>query len=240
MIWKCLIVDDEAIARKLLIEYVSKIPELQLVGSCATALEAMNYIRNDTIDILFLDIQMPHLTGIDFLKVLPSKVSTILTTAYTDYAVQSYEMNVTDYLLKPIEFDRFYKAVSKATGIVRPAGTGEGPGGEEALANILFVKADKKIVKVNLADVIVINGQGAYVEIITEEKQKIMSLMSMSKLESTLPRSFFRTHRSHIVNINKITSIVGNTIYLGNQEVVMSKNKREEFFKLIDQNNLLT
>ena len=118
MNWKCLIVDDELIARKLLSEYASKIPGLEVVASCASAMEAMDYVRNNQIDILLLDIQMPDLTGLDFLKILPKKPATILTTAFSEHAIKAYELDVVDYLLKPIEFDRFYKAINKATGML--------------------------------------------------------------------------------------------------------------------------
>lgn len=237
---RCLIVDDENIARKLLSDYVDKVPELELVATCGSALEAMKFIKHEQIDILLLDIQMPDLTGLDFLKILPHQPATILTTAYSEYAVRSYELDVVDYLLKPIDFDRFYKAISKImatnnqpkTAISLPAS--EGPKSDK-----LFLKADNKIIKVAFDDIITINGQGAYVQLITTDGRKIMSLQSMSKLEELLPGNFYRTHRSHIVNIDHIDNIDGNTIKLKDYYATLSKIKRDEFLRLIDQLNLL-
>ncbi len=236
---KCLIVDDEHIARKILSDYVSKVPELELVASCSSALQALNHIKKDSIDILFLDIQMPDLTGLDFLKILPNRPATILTTAYSEYAVQSYELDVIDYLLKPIDFDRFYKAVTKAISLKDSKVDYPSTTSPSQLTDKLFIKADSKIISVAFQDIIVINGQGPYVQLITVHDRKIMTLQSMSKLEELLPANFYRIHRSHIVNINHIDSIDGNMVRLKNHTAVVSKNKRDEFLKLIDQLNLL-
>lgn len=237
---KCIIVDDESIARKLLSDYVAKVPELELVSTCSSALQAMNSLKSAKVDIMFLDIQMPDLTGLDFLKVLPNKPATILTTAYSEYAVQSYELDVADYLLKPIDFDRFYKAVSKVISMHALADSRlRQPAAEQNTVDKLFVKADSKIIKVAFDEIVDIKAQGPYVQIITTGGSKIMSLCSMSKLEDLLPKNFYRTHRSHIVNINHIDSIEGNTIHFKDHSAALSKNKRSEFLGLIDQLNLL-
>ncbi len=236
---KCLIVDDEYIARKILSDYVSKVPELKLVATCSSALQALNHIKKDSIDILFLDIQMPDLTGLDFLKILPNKPATILTTAYSEYAVQSYELDVVDYLLKPIDFDRFYKAITKVISLKDSRVENFSNSSSPHLADKLFIKADNKIIKVAFHEIVVINGQGPYVQIITVGGRKIMYLQSMSKLEELLPRNFYRTHRSHIVNIDHIDSIDGNMIRLKDYIAILSKNKRDEFLELIDHLNLL-
>ncbi len=236
---KCLIVDDEHIARKLLSDYVSKVPELELVAACSSALQALNHIKKDNIDVLFLDIQMPDLTGLDFLKILPNRPATILTTAYSEYAVQSYELDVVDYLLKPIDFDRFYKAITKVISLKDPKVDYLSNSTPSQQTDKLFIKADNKIIKVAFHEIVVIKGQGPYVQIITLDGRKIMSLQSMSKLEELLPQNFYRTHRSHIVNIDHIDSIDGNMIKLNDHVAALSKNKREEFLKLIDQLNLL-
>lgn len=236
---KCLIVDDEHIARKILSDYVGKVPELELVASCGSALQALNHIKQDNIDVLFLDIQMPDLTGLDFLKILPNRPATILTTAYSEYAVQSYELDVIDYLLKPIDFERFYKAITKVISL-KDSKVNDTPKTPSSQAtDKLFIKADSKIMSMAFQDIIVINGQGPYVQIISTQGQKIMSLQSMSKLEELLPKNFYRIHRSHIVNINHIDSIEGNMVKLKDHTAIMSKNKRDEFLKLIDQLNLL-
>lgn len=236
---KCLIVDDEHIARKILSDYVGKVPELELVASCSSALQALNHIKQDNIDVLFLDIQMPDLTGLDFLKILPNRPSTILTTAYSEYAVQSYELDVIDYLLKPIDFDRFYKAVTKVISLKDSKVNYPINISPLKPTDNLFIKADNKIIKVAFQDIVVINGQGPYVQLITIDNRKIMSLQSMSKLEELLPTNFHRIHRSHIVNIDHIDSIDGNMVKLKGHTAIVSKNKRDEFLKLIDQLNLL-
>lgn len=236
---KCLIVDDENIARKILSDYVAKVPELELVAACSSALQALNHIKKDRIDVLFLDIQMPDLTGLDFLKILPNRPATILTTAYSEYAVQSYELDVVDYLLKPIDFDRFYKAITKVISLNDTKIDNLSNATPPQYADKLFIKADSKIIKVAFHEIVVINGQGPYVQIITVNGRKIMSLQSMSKLEELLPANFYRIHRSHIVNIDHIDSIDGNMIRLKDHIAMLSKNKRDEFLKLIDQLNLL-
>ncbi|SHE58069.1 DNA-binding response regulator, LytR/AlgR family [Arenibacter palladensis] len=236
---KCLIIDDEHIARKILSDYVGKVPELELVASCSSALQALNYIKNDNIDILFLDIQMPDVSGLDFLKILPNRPAAILTTAYSEYAVQSYELDVVDYLLKPIDFDRFYKAVIKVISLKGPKVIYPLTTSQPQPTDKLFIKANSKIISVAFKDIIVINGQGPYVQLITVHNRKIMTLQSMSKLEELLPANFHRIHRSHIVNINHIESIDGNMVKLKDHTAVVSKNKRDEFLKLIDRHNLL-
>ncbi|SDM32470.1 LytR/AlgR family response regulator transcription factor [Kriegella aquimaris] len=236
---KCLIVDDEHIARKILSDYVGKVPELELVASCSSALQALNHIKNDRIDVLFLDIQMPDLTGLDFLKILPNRPATILTTAYSEFAVQSYELDVVDYLLKPIDFDRFYKAVTKVISLKDSKVDYPLTSSPTLSTDKLFIKADGKIISVAFQDIIVINGQGPYVQLITVYNRKIMTLQSMSKLEELLPANFHRIHRSHIVNINHIDSIDGYMVRLKDHTAIVSKNKRDEFLKLIDQLNLL-
>ncbi len=234
---KCLIVDDENIARKILSDYVSKVPELELVATCGSALEALSHIKEGNIDILFLDIHMPDLTGLDFLKILPNKPATILTTAYSEYAVQSYELDVADYLLKPIDFDRFYKSIAKIISIKAPQIKHASNTDVIEKTDKLFIKTDSKIIKIAFHDIIVINADGPYVKIVLKDGRTIASLQSMSKLIQLLPSNFFRVHRSHIVNINYIDSIEGNTIRLGEERVVISKNNRDEFFKIISSSS---
>lgn len=236
---KCLIVDDEHIARKLLSDYVGKVPELELVATCSSALQALNYIKQGNIHILFLDIQMPDLTGLDFLKIMPNRPATILTTAYSEYAVQSYELDVVDYLLKPIDFDRFYKAITKVISSNTPKTDIPQNSSPAKQADKLFIKADNKIIKIGFSEIILIKGQGPYVQIMTVNGRKIMSLQSMSKLEELLPVNFYRIHRSYIVNIDHIDCIEGNVVHLKDYEATISKNKKDEFLELIDQLNLL-
>lgn len=239
MIMKCLVVDDEHIARKLLSDYIEKVPFLELIGTCSTALEAMQFLKSNSVDVLFLDIEMSDLTGIDLLKIIPNKPATILTTAYSEYAVQGYELDVKDYLLKPIDFERFCKAIAKITSKPVPYLSHQIQVRQEEKIDRLFIKADNKIIKIAFPDIIMIKGQGPYVQIICENGRKIMSLQSMSKLAELLPKNFYRTHRSYIVNIDHIDSIDGTFISLKSNEAVLSRNKKDEFLQLIDQLNLL-
>ncbi|MCE7990331.1 MAG: response regulator transcription factor [Roseivirga sp.] len=244
MILKCVVVDDEAIARSLLADYVSKIPELELIATCATALEAMPHIRSGKVDLLFLDIEMPEITGIDFLKSLGPGPQVILTTAYSEYAIQSYEYGVADYLLKPIEFNRFYKSVNRILANANiPAAANPQPAAAEAekTDDFLFVKADNKVLKVNYADIQYITSKGAYVQIVTTAGKKIMTLQSMNKMEEVLPpATFFRVHRSHIINISYVNAIEGNTLRLADDMMIsLSKSKKDDFIQRIDKANLL-
>ncbi|MBO3697822.1 LytTR family DNA-binding domain-containing protein [Roseivirga sp. E12] len=245
MILKCVVIDDEAIARSLLADYISKIPELELIATCSTALEAMPYVRIGQIDLLFLDIEMPEITGIDFLKSLGPGPEVILTTAYSEYAIQSYEYGVTDYLLKPIEFDRFYRSVNRllakaniqtALSVIQSVAVEA-----EMIDDFLFIKADNKVLKVNYAEIQYITSKGAYVQIVTTTGKKIMTLQSMNKMEEVLPpQTFFRVHRSHIVNISFINAIEGNTLRLSdNMMISLSKSKKDDFIQRIDRANLL-
>lgn len=233
MSWKCLIVDDESIARDLLEDYVNRIPELQLIGKCASALEASAYLKKGQVDILLLDIQMSHLTGVEFLRALPKKPQTIFTTAYSKYAVESYELGVVDYLLKPIEFTRFYMAINKATGIFQEKSK-DAEEDKTSISGNLFVRSDKKDIKIRIEDILTVHAQGAYSLIRTLDHQKIMTLQSLSKLEESLPLNFFRANRSCIVNINHIEYLEGNTVTIGKEKIMISKNKRDEFNNLIN------
>ncbi|MEQ9266339.1 MAG: LytTR family DNA-binding domain-containing protein [Balneolaceae bacterium] len=248
MILKCLIVDDEMIARELLSDYVSKIPELELVTTCSTALEAMPYLRQQQVDLLFLDIEMPEISGIDFLKSLnTTNTKVILTTAYSEYAIQSYEFGVADYLLKPIEFNRFYKSVTRVLALSNnkaPVSTIDTPQKvvkAEDTEDFIFVKSDSKVVKIDYSDILYITSKGAYVQIITKSGKKVMTLQSMNRLEEILPANlFFRVHRSHIINITFVRAIEGNTLRMeGDMSISISKSKREDFIHQIDKNNML-
>ena len=240
---KCAIVDDEALARKLLTNYVGKIPELTLVATCQNAIEAQSLLQQQEIDLLFLDIQMPDLTGIELLKAVKKPPLTILTTAYSDYALEGYSLDVIDYLLKPISFGRFFQAVSKALAFLHHPVVGSSEGESEAgppmlsATDYFFVKSDYKIVKVNFSEVLFIEGMREYVRIHTEA-QKIMTLLSMQKLEEMLPSSIFtRIHRSHIVNVSKISEVQGNTVYISDVQLPVSKSYKEAFLQQINHFN---
>lgn len=243
---KCLIVDDEALARKLLSDYVAKLPDLELVASCSNAIEARSELNKQKIDILFLDIQMSDLTGIEFLRMLKVKPATILTTAYSEYAVEGYELDIVDYLLKPIVFERFFMAVNKAVERLRKD---EQPIPQEIQAmeqsnrevenrDYFFVKADSKIIRVAYTDVLYIESLREYVRIHTHT-EKIITLQSLSKLMEVLPSSrFVRIHRSHIINLEKIEQVNGNLVRLGGEDLQISKGQKEHFLSMINKDGL--
>ena len=243
---KVIIVDDEPLAQDVLETYIEKFPELSLVSKCNNALEANEVLKNHDVDLMFLDIQMPQLTGIDFLKTLSRPPLVIFTTAYPNYALEGFELNALDYLLKPISLERFIKAVNKAVeqvklhrnepGIAAVANEGE------QHPDYIFVKADKKLVKVNYHDIIYIEGLKDYV-IIRMENQRVITLQTMKSLEDKLPSNRFkRIHRSYIINIDKINAIVGNMVEVMEKNLPkhlpIGKNYRDELNDMIEKNEL--
>jgi len=234
-----IIVDDEPLAQDVLETYIEKVPELKLVKKCSNALEANEALKSENIDLMFLDIQMPQLTGIDFLKTLTKPPLVIFTTAYDNYAIEGFELNALDYLLKPISLERFMKAVNKAMDQIdlqkKDAGEIEGE-------DYIFVKADKKLVKINYNDILYIEGLKDYV-IIRMNASRVITLQTMKSLEEKLPQHMFkRIHRSYIINLNKINAIVGNMVEVieKNQpkHLPIGKNYRDELLEIVNKNRL--
>jgi len=240
-----IIVDDEPLALDVLETYIDKIPDLNLVKKCSNALEANAALKEHDIDLMFLDIQMPQLTGIDFLRTLAKPPKVIFTTAYANYAVEGFELNAVDYLLKPISLDRFMKAVNKAQEQINLENQDAAPAPVAASVDeedFIFVKADKKLIKVNYRDIIYIEGLKDYV-IIRMNSSRIITLQTMKSLEQKLPVSIFkRIHRSYIVNIQKIQAVQGNMVEVieKNQakHLPIGKNYREELLEIINKNRL--
>lgn len=235
---KAIIVDDEPLALDVLETYISQLPELELVARCENALEAREVLKEHEIDLMFLDINMPQLTGIDFVKTLAIRPKVIFTTAHPDYAVEGFELDAVDYLMKPIPLDRFMKAVNKVIQLNSSDSSGF-PSKEE---DFIFVKADKKLVKVNFEDILYIEGLKDYV-IIRQNEGRVITLQTMKSLEAKLPdQIFMRIHRSYIVNLNAIDAVVGNMIELKEKSQVkhipIGKNYREELLKVINKNRL--
>lgn len=240
-----IIVDDEPLAQDVLETYISKTPELNLVSKCNNAFEANDALKNHQIDLMFLDIQMPQLTGIEFLKTLSRQPLVIFTTAYPNYAVEGFELNALDYLLKPISIDRFMKAVNKAMDMIglqrRDHDHGAVPSAPEE-EDYFFVKADKKLVKVNFKDIVYIEGLKDYV-IIRMETTRVITLQTMKSLEDKLPLSKFkRIHRSYIVNLDKVEAIVGNMVEVLEKgqpkHLPIGKNYRDELLEMINKNRI--
>ncbi|MDC1508616.1 LytTR family DNA-binding domain-containing protein [Saprospiraceae bacterium] len=235
---KAIIVDDEPLALDVLETYIAQLPELELVARCENALEAREVLKEHDVDLMFLDINMPQLTGIDFVKTLSVKPNFIFTTAHPYYAVEGFELNAIDYLMKPIPLERFMKAVNKVINMQ----LGETSAPEKKKENFIFVKADKKLIKVNFDDILYIEGLKDYV-IIRQKEGRIITLHTMKSLEAKLPDHIFkRIHRSYIVNIGAINAIVGNMIELKEKSQVkhipIGKNYREELLKVINKNRL--
>lgn len=238
-----IIVDDEPLALDVLETYIEKIPDLKLVKRCTNALEAREALQNHHIDLMFLDIQMPQITGIDFLKTLSDPPLVIFTTAYPNFALEGFELDALDYLLKPISFDRFLKAVNRASEQVTLQKASHGHGEHTAEGDdFFFVKADKKLVKVNYSEIVYIEGLKDYV-IIRLEQTRVITLQTMKSLEDKLPASKFkRIHRSFIVNIDKIHAVIGNMVEVLEKgqakHLPIGKNYRDELQELIDKSRL--
>jgi len=244
---RCLVVDDEPLALHIVEDYISKVPFLKLVKSTTNPIEALTWVQEGGVDLVFLDVQMPELTGIQFLKIANGKAKVILTTAYPEYALEGYELDVVDYLLKPIAFDRFFKSVQKAQGIIqpslKPAAALEQVQPQQQqqndfLSDFIFVKSEHKIQKVYLRDILFIEGLKDYISIFTPA-ERIITLQNMKKMEDALPeRHFVRVHKSYIVSLNKIDSIERSRIWIGDKIIPVGDTYRDQFFKIIEGKNI--
>ncbi len=234
----CLIVEDEPLARSLLEDYVRKVPYLSLEAACADPLEALDYLRKNTVDLLFLDIQMPEVTGISLLKALQKKPLVILTTAYSQYALEGYALDVVDYLLKPITFERFLQAVEKARQRKENVPEVIAPKPDEAGQPFVFVKDGTKLVKVLLSEILYIEGLKDYVTIHTRQ-QKIVSLQRLKAMEEQLPSDqFIRVHHSYIVALRAIDVIHKGEIQIGAAFIPISDSYRKAFKDFIDRHQI--
>jgi two-component system LytT family response regulator len=206
---KCIIIEDEPLAAKVLTDYIALVPFLQLQGVFKNALLALDFLREHTTELIFLDIHLPKLKGIDFLKTVTHPHAVIMTTAYHDYAVQGFELNVTDYLLKPFSFERFLAAVNKVHSAQL---TIKEPTGSSEQRDFIFVNAQKKKVKILFSELLYIESQKEYIKIVTTGKQQIVK-MSTHEIESLLPRDqFIRIHRSYIVSMARIESYTAEVV----------------------------
>jgi two-component system response regulator LytT len=235
---RCLAVDDEAYASDIIAAFINKTPFLELVGTTTNAFEALNLVQEGKVDLVFLDIQMPELTGIQFLKICGGKCKVILTTAYPEYALEGFDLDVVDYLLKPISYERFYKAATKAQQIIAPVA----PVQQEIIVqqaaqgnDFIFIKGDtkNKFIKVNYDDILYIEGLKNYVSVYTAT-QRIITYQALRELETELPQPpFYRIHKSYIISIEKIKMIDGNTVYINDQAIPIGETYKEEFFKVV-------
>ena len=228
--YNVIIVDDEYLARKLLQDYVSKVESLQLVATCSNAFEAMEALTNNTVDIMLLDIQMPDLTGLELVKSLEKKPAVIFTTAYSEYAVDAFNLAVVDYLLKPFDFPRFFQAIRKAIGNVQPKAE-EAPNQAADISksnDFITVKADYKLYKINYDDLLFIEGQHEYVTFHTTQR-RITALFALKDLEEMLPKDrFVRVHKSYIVSFKHIQDLDKSDVTVAGNKVPVGASYRDE------------
>jgi len=232
----CVIVDDEPLAREGMSNYVREVDFLRLAGVCENPLELTRLLDQQSVDLLFLDIQMPKMNGLDFLKTVPNPPIVIITTAYPTYAIEGFQLNVLDYLLKPITFDRFYRSVTKAKDyyhLIARSSPSAGPA-----TDYFFIRCGSKYEKIFFNQILYVEGMQNYITICTE-KGKYITLLYLKNLEEKLdPRSFIRVHKSYIVSIDKIEAIEGNEIFIQSHRIPMSRNYREAVIQRVVANKL--
>ena len=236
MPYSCLIVDDERPALKLLEAYIKKLPHLELKASCESGLEALAVLQQEEIDLFFLDIQMPELTGLELLRSLRKRPQVILTTAYRDFAVEGFELDVTDYLLKPFSFERFMQAVNKAVGLMQPkertpVSVAE-PTKPESKEH-LFLRTNYKMEKVERKGILFVKGEREYVSVHTGDRKFLIN-QTLNKMQEELAGDrFMRVHRSYIVNMDHVHTISGNTVRIGEEEIPIGASYKKKFFERI-------
>lgn len=228
----CLIVDDEPMARKGLEEYVKDIPFLEHAGSCESALKATDFLQQQPVELMLLDINMPHITGVEFLKALENPPLVIFTTAHPEYALESYSLDVLDYLVKPVMFDRFQKAAQKAYDYqLLRASSMPSP-------DFFFIKCDHVFEKVLFNDVLYVEAMQNYC-ILHTPARKLIAYITLSGLEEKLPKSnFMKVHKSFIVSLDKITALDGNDLFIGKTQIPVSRNLKDEVMKRVMGDNL--
>ncbi|MFD2562362.1 LytR/AlgR family response regulator transcription factor [Aquimarina rubra] len=230
---RCLIADDEPIARQIIENYIKEIPYLEVVSTCKNAFEVMAFLQENHVDLLFLDINMPKLSGISLLKTMQQKPQVIITTAYPEYAVEGFELSVTDYLLKPFSLERFIQAVIKVQQKLTNNNNTNIVIEKEDTITSIYVKSDKKIIKLNLDTINYIEAYGNYIKIYTH--QMILTPTTLSDFAEKLSNDFIRIHKSFIVNFNKLKLIDGNQMVLTNDsKLPISKSYRKMVLNKID------
>ncbi len=231
---KCVILDDEPLAVALLTSYINDTENLTLALSTTDVFEAIQYIQKNEVDIIFLDMQMPELTGIQVLKIIGTGYKIIFTTAYTDYALDGYEYNIIDYLLKPISFQRFTKAIEKINTPLTSIQNKKNSVDDD----FIFIKSDSKMIKINLTDILFVEGLKDYLSIQTNT-EKLITLQNLKNVEQYLnPQQFMRVHKSYIVSLSKIDSIERNRIFIGEYVIPIGDTYKEIFLKRIESNKM--
>jgi two-component system, LytTR family, response regulator len=231
---RAIAIDDEPLALRVIESHAKKLENLELVRTTTNAIEGLLEAQSGKVDLVFLDIQMPSLTGIQFMQILQGKCKIILTTAYTQYALESYEHNVVDYLLKPISFDRFQKAVNKIT-LENKVNSDVNPTSiTNHQTDCIFIKTEYKLLKINHSDILYIEGGKDYITVFTKT-EKILSLSSLTKLQESLPfPQFLRVHKSYIVALDKIESVERQRIFMGKMVIPIGDTYKDEFFRVVE------
>ena len=224
---KCLIVDDEPLARDLMRSHIEKLENFEIVAECGDAMKAMNALRSNPVDLMFMDIQMPQITGIDFLKTLKNPPKVIITTAYRQYAIDGFELDVVDFLLKPITFERFLKSINKFYQESTDESFKQAPVINNFTVNdepFIYVKENKKVLKVHLNEILYLEGLSEYVQIFTKNK-KIVTKNSMTNMETKLPdKDFMRIHKSYIVSVSKIQAFTSTTVEIPGKQLPIGRS----------------
>lgn len=233
----CIAIDDEPLALDLLVSYILKTPFLELKGKCQNAFDALELMSKEKIDLVFLDIQMPDMNGIDFSKLLTEEIKIIFTTAFKDYAFEGFKVNAVDYLLKPFNYQEFLKASTK---VIHRLAFSNDKKNVSKTGNFIFVKSEYKQLKINLDDVFYFEGLKDYVKIwISSQTKPILTLMSLKTLEHELPQtSFMRVHRSFIVALNKIDSVERGQLIINKERITIAEQYKTKFQEFIEHNSL--
>ena len=232
---RCMIIEDEPLAQNILKKYIGEVSSLELVAVCSNALEAQETIQLQNIHLLFLDINLPKLSGINFLRTLPAPPLVIFTTAYPEFAVEGFELDAIDYLVKPFSFERFLKAANKALNKInrQPAILNDKPADD-----FIFLKSDKKVYKIDLDDIVYAEATGDYVKVITREGQYTSNITLKRLLEELPSNLFVRVHKSFIISANKIKFFEGNYIKVGQADIPIGAAYREEIFARLKEKNI--
>lgn len=231
----CLIIDDEPLARDLIRSHIEKLENFEIIGECGDAMKAMQELREKHVDLMFLDIQMPQITGIEFLRALRKPPKVVITTAFREYALDSFELDVVDYLLKPITFERFLKSINKYYQIAQEELQQPAPAEEngQLKETFIYVKENKRVIKLHLTEILYVEGLSEYVQIFTQ-KNKIITKTSMTNLQQKLPAgSFLRIHKSYIVSIPKIEAFTAHTIEIKGKELPIGRSYKNSVLEAL-------
>ncbi len=235
---RCLVVDDEPIARGGIVDHVDKVDFLAVAGACGSAMEAVEFLRQNPVDLMFLDVNMPYLTGLEMLETIEKPPLTILTTAYSEYALEGYRLQVVDYLLKPITFQRFYQAALKAQQTFQEREALQN-GGPESESPFLYIKQDNGFQKIVRQDILFVESMENYVKFILSDRQ-LVAHQTMTSIEEMLPKdAFFRIHKSFLVNIHHIDMVSGGRIFIGKHELPLSRQRKDDLMQSVVYKNLI-